>query len=178
MNNIETVIFDFLEKTGLISGKTSCDQIIFRDEFIAKCKANHCGQYNKKWSCPPAIGDIDQHIRRILSYRHLILFSYIGKLDDNYDVENMDLARSQIMKAAYRLKRQLDRKHFDYLMLGAGSCELCSECTYPNKPCRHPDLMIMPIEALGIDVYELAKKCNMKYYNGPLSVTYFCAIMY
>ncbi|MBI9008502.1 MAG: DUF2284 domain-containing protein [Tenericutes bacterium] len=178
MKNLEEDINSFFKKNKLLFGKTTCKEIIFRDEYIAKCAANHCGQYNKKWSCPPAIEEIDFYKKRILSYENILLFSWIGKLEDNYDVEGMDEARHIIMKLTYILKRKLDSKKYDYMLLGAGSCEICKDCTYPNEPCRHPELMLIPMEAFGIDVYDLSKKCNTKYYNGTNTVTYFCAIIY
>lgn len=178
MKSIKQELISLLNMKNLLYGETSCKDIIFRDEFIAKCAANHCGQYNKKWSCPPAIESVDSYVKRILEHKHILLFSYIGKLEDNYDVEGMDEARKQIMKTAYQIKTKFDPKNYDYMILGAGSCELCLDCTYPDKPCRHPDLMMIPMEALGIDVYELSKSCDIKYYNGVLTVTYFCAVIY
>lgn len=178
METIKDVLLSFYDEKQLIHGETLCENIIFRDEFIDKCAANHCGQYNKKWSCPPAISSVETYVKKILNYKHVSLFSYIGPLEDNYDVEGMDEGRKTIMSKAYQLKKILKDADADCLMLGAGSCELCQECTYPDHPCRHPDLLMIPMEALGIDVYELSKSCKIKYTNGALTVTYFCVVIY
>jgi len=147
--------------------------IIFRSEFLDKCRMNYCGRYNRSWSCPPSIGDVKILEEKVLSYPQAILFQTVSQLDDDYDVEGMDKARRDMMKIALKLNIMLNEKKADFMILSAGSCQICDECTYPKSPCRHPELLQIPMEALGIDVGDLSKKSNLKYYNGSKTVTYF-----
>jgi predicted metal-binding protein len=65
------------------------------------------------------------------------------------------------------------------LVLGAGGCPLCEECTAKvNQPCRFPDQAVTSLEAYGINVSTTAGKAGMKYINGANTVTYFGAILF
>jgi predicted metal-binding protein len=63
-------------------------------------------------------------------------------------------------------------------LLGAGSCSLCEECTYPDAPCRFPEQARRSMEACGIDVVTLSKENNIRYFNGANTVTYFSVLLY
>ncbi len=58
-------------------------------------------------------------------------------------------------------------------MLGAGGCDICEKCTYPNSPCRFPQKAKPSVEASGVDVVTLCKETGLKYINGVNTVTYF-----
>ncbi|MFA5741737.1 MAG: DUF2284 domain-containing protein [Candidatus Izemoplasmatales bacterium] len=154
------------------------DDIIFRDEFTAKCQMNYCGRYNKSWTCPPAIGNIDSIKKKCLHHSQAILFSMIFPLEDPYDVEGMDFGRNTIMQITYDLFDMVNKSGMHTAFLAAGSCSLCEKCTYPNFPCRHPEKAMISMEALGIDVAVLARKSGLKYYNGVNTVTYFAMIFF
>ncbi|HIV13348.1 MAG TPA: hypothetical protein IAA63_09455 [Candidatus Pullilachnospira stercoravium] len=54
---------------------------------------------------------------------------------------------------------------------------LCSECTYPEAPCRFPDRSHGSIEGYGIMVSDLANQAGINYINGANTVTYFGALL-
>lgn len=77
------------------------------------------------------------------------------------------------------LKLQMELKGGErYLFLGAGGCRLCKKCTYPNEPCRRPEEAIVSAEAYGIDVMKLMRDNQLKYNNGPNTVTYIGGMLY
>jgi len=169
LKDIETLLKELKAEYRLIDTK----DIIFRAEFLDKCKMNYCGRYNRSWSCPPAIGDIGALDEKVLSYPKAVLFQTISLLEDNYDVDGMDAALRNMSKIALKLNIMLNEKKADFMILSASTCQICDKCTYPENPCRHPDLLQIPMEALGIDVGDLSGKYNLKYYNGSNTVTYF-----
>ena len=58
--------------------------------------------------------------------------------------------------------------------MSAGGCRLCPRCAkVDDQPCRHPDRALPPMEGAGIDVYRTTKSTDLKYINGPNTVTYF-----
>ena len=64
------------------------------------------------------------------------------------------------------------------MVLGAGACTICKECTYPDEPCRFPDKMISSMEAYGIVVSDICSANNIPYYYGPNTLTYVgCVLM-
>ncbi|MFA7076597.1 MAG: DUF2284 domain-containing protein [Candidatus Izemoplasmatales bacterium] len=152
--------------------------IVFRDEYAQKCAMNYCGRYNRSWSCPSAIGDVNLLRKKVLSFKHAILYSKITELEDPYDVESMDKGRNNIMNDTLNLLELLKNYSERFYILSAGSCSICSKCTYPDLPCRFPARMLISLEALGIDVALLAKNNDMKYYNGVNTVTYFSIVFF
>ena len=66
----------------------------------------------------------------------------------------------------------------DYRIFGGGGCNNCEDCSYPDMPCLHPDILFTPIEACGINVMQLAKDAGFKYINGQNTVTFFGMILY
>lgn len=178
LNNTEKFLLDFFTERGVCRGQMSTTNLKFDDAYIHMCISNHCGQYKKKWSCALDESGIHQLRDRLLDFKRVMLFSYISKLTDQFDIEGMDTARKAMMDIAYTLKREINKKRMEAIVLGAGSCEICEKCTYPSQPCQYPSLMLYPIESLGIDVLSLTENCGLNYYNGENTVTYFCAIFY
>jgi predicted metal-binding protein len=64
-----------------------------------------------------------------------------------------------------------------YLLLGAGGCQNCEQCTCPDLPCRFPDKMIISMEAMGIFVSELCKLNDIPYYYGPNTLAYVACVL-
>ena len=58
------------------------------------------------------------------------------------------------------------------LPLGAGTCNICKKCSYPDKPCRFPEKRVSSVEAYGMVVNEFAVKNGLKYNYGPNTMTY------
>ena len=58
------------------------------------------------------------------------------------------------------------------LGISAGSCKRCKDCTYPDKPCRFPELRTSSMEAYGMLVLEVCKANDLQYYYGPTTITY------
>ena len=167
-----------LGEVGLPWGEIRTADIVFRDDFLRGCASNHCGKYGKTWTCPPGLGDVGELRSRVLAFPSGILFQETSPLEDAYDLEGMDSSRRKIMAFAYDLGGRLGKESGEILFLGAGSCELCSPCSYPSAPCRFPAKAMASLEALGIDVYDLAKKANLRYYHGPATVTYFILVLF
>lgn len=51
-------------------------------------------------------------------------------------------------------------------------------CTYPSAPCRFPHQLHPSLEGYGFLVKELADAAGMHDHNGPLTVTYFGALLF
>lgn len=169
VKNLEAVVDEY--------GEISSDKLVFSKELIESCKMNHCGKYNKSWMCPPALGNQANLLKKYQEkYNKVFVFTKIQKLSDPFDIEGMDQGR----KAVEKILRDLINiiKGFDYQILGPGTCSICTECTYPEAECRFPHLANPSLEAIGINVMDLANLCSIKYYNGVNTVTYFAAIFY
>lgn len=153
------------------------EKIVFSDELLKYCAKNQCGKYNTNWMCPPAVGKSRDLMEKYRGFKKALIISKVSPLEDPFDIKGMEAAQTAFQKILFDLQNDLKAKK-DFAILGAGACSRCESCTYPDHPCRFPDLAFPSLEALGINVTELAHACKMKYNNGANTVTYFAAIFY
>ena len=66
----------------------------------------------------------------------------------------------------------------DCLPMGAGGCNICKKCTYPDEPCRFPDKAFTSMEAYGLFVAAECKKAGLEYNYGPNTLTYSSCILF
>lgn len=152
--------------------------IPFSADVRAACEVNYCGRYGKCWTCPPGAGDwqvLRDHFR---TYEHAFVFTTCHSIEDSFDFEGMDEARRLHDLLDEALLTYLDDLKFPHELAGAGSCSLCTKCTYPDAPCRQPRRARRSMEACGMDVVALSKVCNIHYINGADTVTYFSVLFW
>ena len=136
------------------------------------CADNSCGQYGKRWSCPPGCGELDECAARVAAYSRGLLVQTVGELEDSMDVETMMETEANHKAHFLALYARLRREHPDMLALGAGCCTQCAACSYPDTPCRFPEKMVSSMEAYGMLVLDVCQKNNLKYYYGPNTIAY------
>jgi hypothetical protein len=70
-------------------------------------------------------------------------------------------------------------RHFypDCLPMGAGTCRLCRLCTYPDRPCRHPDRMVASMEAYGLLVSDVAVRSGLGYNYGENTMCFTSCVL-
>jgi len=154
-------------------------EIPFDAGLRAFCEANRCGQFNRNYACPPAVGASDELIAQARSCQWALVYQTISPLEDSFDVEGMMDAADQHKQLTRALHEKLRNAGFDGLPLSVGGCSICPRCAKAdNLPCRFPLQRISSLEAYCINVSQLAEKCAMKYINGANTVTYFGAILF
>lgn len=156
----------------------STTELVFSSDVRKACIQNLCGRYNTNWSCPPACGSIEELKAIIQSYQHILIVTKIYQLQDPFDLETMEEGRKEITSLLRKLNKKYQLTKNNMMILGVGSCDLCSPCLYPSKACSYPEERIIALEGAGIDCLALAKSANIKYYNGQNTLTYFAAILY
>ena len=143
-----------------------------KSEVRQMCEANTCGQYGKRWSCPPGCGSLDSCIDKVSKFTHGILVQTVGELEDELDGEGMMEAEHLHKEHFLKLNELLRSQTAEMLALGSGCCTLCKNCTYPEKSCRFPNKQISSMEAYGLVVLEVCKANNLSYYYGKCSIAY------
>lgn len=176
MQNIKQFIIDHLKNKVFEYAVISTKDIIFSQDVVNACKANYCGRYNSCWTCPPAVGKLCDLEKKYKRYKYAFVFTTLNNLEDSFDIEGMNNARAKHMKILNNLTDKI--KNYDVDWLTAQSCNICEKCTYPDAPCRYPNLAKPAVEACGIDVTCLAKTCKIGYYNGENTVTYFSVVFF
>ncbi len=148
--------------------------IPFSEAVLEACRANRCGRYGTRWTCPPGTDGVEEKIR---GYKTAVVFSCKHDLEDSFDFEGMTDGMHKAREALEDIREGLRRDGIPHMALGCEGCNLCPTCTYPDAPCRHPDRATPSVEACGIHVVDLARKVDMKYNNGENTVTYFCIVL-
>ncbi len=154
------------------AGPLDASTIVLLDDVRAMCASNHCGAYGHNWSCPPACGEIEDLRKVVAGYRAGLLVQTVGALEDEFDGEGMQEAGDLHKRRFASLHRRLLEERPNLLALGAGTCTICKQCTYPDQPCRFPDRRVSSMEAYGMLVMEVCKANGMKYYYGSRSIAY------
>lgn len=142
------------------------------------CAVNSCGQYGKRWSCPPGCGTLEECTRRIAACTHGILVQTYGDIEDGFDFEAMMEIEADHKAHFMQMYDKLRASGAQVLAIGAGCCTQCAQCTYPDAPCRFPDKMVSSMEAYGMIVLEVCKANGLQYYYGADKMAYTsCFIM-
>jgi predicted metal-binding protein len=165
---IEAALAGRVHELGLIETSS----LSFSPELYNTCRTNVCGNYNKSWTCPPAVGSLEEQRKKILRWKQALVFTTKFDLEDSFDVEGMGEAR----RIHNNLTMDIREKFSANPVYGAGGCSVCSACAYP-APCRFPDRAVSAVEAAGINVTELSRSAGVKYNNGPNTITYFSMIL-
>jgi predicted metal-binding protein len=153
---------------------TETKALDFFPELLKACESNICGNYNRNWSCPPAIGSLEDQKQKILGWKYAFVFTTRYELEDSFDYEGMMQAKELHDELTREMHQLFGGSHPVY---GAGGCKLCKPCPYP-EPCRFPRQMYSSIEAAGINVTNLSQSAGIKYNNGPNTVTYFSMLLF
>lgn len=153
------------------------EQIQFLNRVREICK-NECPRYGTSWSCPPAVGTVEECQERCSEYKDVFVFSTIAEVDDITNMEETLKTRMEHEEITEAVT-QIFRKHFGGLItLSTESCDICKKCSCPDSPCRHPEKMFPCVESYGILVTDLAQMGEMEFMNGANVVTWFSVIFY
>jgi predicted metal-binding protein len=156
-----------LKQAGIYQyGVIETKQIVFSDEVRSLCEANVCGKYGLTWACPPAVGKVDECKEKCLKYDSALVFSTKYDLEDSFDYEGMEYGHKEFKRVCDKLADLVKERVSDFLLLSNEGCMRCSKCTYPNEPCRFPEMLSPSVESFGIRVDMLAKAAGINYING------------
>ena len=140
------------------------------------CAADRCGAYNKNWTCPPAIGTVEQCRRRIREYNSGILLQTVGQLRKTIDSRVYRETEQRHTQNLYALAEEIRKVFPDALCLGAGGCRVCKTCAWP-EPCRFPEKAMSSMEGYGLFVTQVCRDAGASYHHGDGTVTYTACIL-
>lgn len=159
--------------------KISVSQIAFESTLRDMCAMNTCGKYGTSWVCPPACGSFDELKQKVLKYTEGLLVQKVYTLEDSFDFEGMMAGQDDFSKRFYWIVDKLNGVSKDgWFALGAGTCNLCKTCPYPDAPCIQPQRARPSVEACGINVSALCSACNVPYINGKNTVSYVSLFLF
>lgn len=146
--------------------------IELKKEVRDMCAVNSCGQYGKRWSCPPGCGTLEECAERLRAWDRGILVQTYGEIEDGFDFEAMMEIEADHKEHVAQMYGILRNTGTEVMALGAGCCTVCAKCTYPDAPCRFPEKMVSSMEAYGMVVLEVCKANGLQYYYGADKMAY------
>lgn len=168
-----------LKELGIAQyGTINPSEIPFLPVIREICQGNGCGQYGKTWACPPAVGTLEECRSRCLAYEKALVFNAVYPLEDSFDYEGMMAGHRAFKALCDQLYALAKPTRSPFLLLSNEGCTRCQSCTYPDSPCRMPELLFPSVEGFGIHVGQLAQKAGLTYINGENTVTYFGVLLY
>lgn len=156
------------EHTGNLDPAT----IELKEEVRQMCASGKCAVYDKRWSCPPGCGTLEEYRELLKGYTRGILVQSVGELEDSFDVETMLEIEAAHKERFYALRKALNERGIEALAAGAGCCTVCKECTYPDAPCRFPEQKMSSMEAIGMLVTEVCTANGLPYFYGENTIAY------
>lgn len=153
-------------------------ELTFKEEVRLICK-QECPMYGKSWSCPPAVGTVEECRSRCLAYDGLFLFTTIAEVSDIANMRETLETRYEHEEITRTLGKIFQEQGAEILLLSSESCAVCDSCAYcEGGECRHPEYMIPCIESQGILVTDLAEKYEIPFLDSLTTVQWFGMILY
>lgn len=153
------------------------ERLPFSERIRYVCRTQ-CPMYGKSWACPPAVGAVADCERRCRSFSEGLVLSTVAEVADITDLSQTLATRAEheaiTREAAALLRAQVGEVY----VLSTEACAHCAQCSYPDAPCRFPELMYPCVESHGIIVSELAERLGMSYENGANVVTWFSVLLF
>mgnify|MGYP000924640703 CR=1 FL=1 len=179
--NLNNLVKEALELKADHAALVDVSKIKFHEEFRKACEKNVCGRYNSNWMGPPAIGPIDELKKKVMKYKHGLIFQTVIQLKSPFDVKGMNEGFNKHTENFWRILSHIKEKYGfkDILPLNAGCCNTCKRCAYlDGEPCRYPEKAFSSVEAYGIDVTALERSSGIPVYNGQNTVSYVALILF
>ena len=148
-----------------------------REDVRAMCAEDKCGAYNKNWTCPPAVGALEECQQQMRQYKRGILLQTVGHLRKTVDSKGYRETEQRHMQNFYTLAEAIRREYPDALCLGAGGCRVCKQCSYPD-PCRFPEKAVSSMEGYGLFVTQVCRDTGVPYHYGDRTITYTACILF
>lgn len=175
MSKVERIVAE----TGFFEyGWVDIDKLQYHQEIRTICEGNSCRNYATSWACPPAIGTLSECRERVNQYEKMLLFTQVYHLESSFDFKGMIAGLLDFKQLVDQFQENLNHTISDFLLLSNEGCGRCSTCTYPDAPCRFPELLHHSLEGYGFIVNQLAKEAGIRYNNGSNAVTYFGALLF
>lgn len=151
------------------------EDIEFNDKVRIICK-KECPRYGKSWSCPPAVGTVEQCKAKCQNYSHALLFSSVAEVTDYSNFESLLKTKKEHEEITEAIETFLKNDAWKCYTLSSDSCSICEKCSYPKKSCVHPEKMHPCIESHGILLTKNIEENHMDYFMGEQMVLWFSLI--
>ena len=185
--------FNFLAKLALEKGAAEAkiiptNKVVVEDRVVLKCKVG-CNHYGKTLACPPYTPSAEE-FRKIVSeysyamfmkfttnatadeevYKHLMTYETDPSLPKGIKEKAAKFwqdwkdSKRQMLQSVVDLEKAAMKQGYSLaISFISGHCQLCEKCNIETKICRHPELMRMSEDAIGVNVKKTAANAGIAY---------------
>lgn len=136
-----------------------------------------CPRYNTTWACPPAVGSVAECKDKCLQYPNVLVITTVTEVEDIANLEETLKTRMEHEEITRQVADLMREQGCQLRILSTESCAICTQCAYPDAPCRHPDKMFPCVESQGILTTEIYEKMGMEFFNGNIA-TWMSLLLY
>lgn len=149
------------------------------ERFRDICRTNKCGNYGVSWTCPPAVGPLEQCLEQMGSYDNAVISKmFFGNIDIGNGSQLKEIADKH-QRSCREVMWMFRDEGFDTLVLTDGACNYCERCTYPDgEPCRHPEQRIPSVSGYGIDMGKYIPESGLEFQFSNDSVTFYGIVLF
>lgn len=149
----------------------------FTDRVRIICE-QECERYNTTWACPPGVGTMEDCKAKCLSFANGFFFSSVAEVGDIMNLRELLDTRKAHEDITNAIGKYIEDQGRTSYILSTESCEICDKCTYPDEPCRFPDIMHPCLESHGVVVMDIVEKLGMTYSLGGNTVLWFSLVLF
>lgn len=185
--------FRFLVKLALDSGAADAkiiptSKVVVEDRVVFKCKVG-CNHYGKTLACPPYTPTAEQ-FREIVSeysyamfmkfttnatadsevYKHLMTYETDPTTPQDIKEKAAKFWQSwkddklKMLQSVVNLEKAAMKEGYSLaISFISGHCQLCDKCETETRICRHPELMRLSEDALGVNVKKTAANAGIAF---------------
>lgn len=148
------------------------------ETFRTVCATDRCGNYNRSWTCPPAVGSIVLCMERLHGYDECIIAFKEFENVDMKDEAQINTIIKEHQAGCRSIKHMFMDEGFDILALTDGACSFCEKCTYPDGECIAPEEQMPSVSGFGIDMAEYITSCGLGFAMENDRITLYGLMLY
>ena len=157
-------------------GYLPVSEVTFSDRVRYICETE-CPQYGRSWSCPPAVGTVEECRARVNRYEEAFVFASLSEVESMDNLNLMLESRKGHEEITRQITKLFREAGCEMLTLSTESCIQCKQCTYPDAPCRRPEVQYPCVESYGIMVTELSEQIGIPYMQEYGVLTWYSVIV-
>lgn len=147
------------------------DQLVMDFRTTYKCRT--CPKYGKKPTCPPNIPDFEYFQRLIRCYRYGLIIGKTYRYSSDAEYEQMRKESSpRLQNILFLMEEQaFQRNYYWAISFIGGSCRGCDHCPMDGSACVNPVKGRIPMEAIGVNVFDTCKQLGIGLSPFPFPTT-------
>ena len=109
------------------------DEIEYNDRVRMICK-KECPRYGTSWSCPPAVGTVEECVDRCRQYDDVLFFSSIAQVQDIMNMDESLATKAEHEKMTHLIEQYLRDHSVETYALSSDSVPPVKNALIPKRP--------------------------------------------